>query len=58
MQTLKKINDLEEQLNTLVAQSNKSAEEVAELKTQVAELINKLVALDCDRITDMFVTKL
>ena len=58
MQTLKKINDLEEQLNTLVAQSNKSAEEVAELKEQVADLINKLVALDCDRITDMFVTKL
>lgn len=58
MQNLKKINQLEEQLNTLIAQSDKSADEIAELKEQVAELINKLVALDCDRITDMFVTKL
>jgi len=58
MQNRKKINQLEEQLNTLVAQSNKSADEIAQLKEQVAELINKLVALDCDRITDMFVTKL
>lgn len=58
MQNLKKINQLEQQLNTLIAQSDKSADEIAELKAQVAELINKLVALDCDRITDMFVTKL
>lgn len=57
MQNLKKINQLEQQLNTLIAQSDKSAEEIAELKTQVAELINKLIALDCDRIIDV-VTKL